>query len=982
MKTLLLSLLSYVALLSYSGYATTAPSPYTDHRGPVITNNGVSFRVWAPNATRVTLAGSFNGWNTNADPLAPDDSSSNYWSIFRANVGPGDEYKFVVNNSLWRSDPWARELSNNNNAIIREPRTQWVPFTRPAPDETIFYELHIGSFNGANPTFEGVAEKAGYLKSLGINAVKLMPPAQFGTTHSWGYNPVAIYAPAQQYGGYHAFADMVDTLHAHGIAVHVDVVYNHIEGAVLWKWDGTSRGSHVCAIDGATAEHGGIYYYDWDGERWYTPWGHNRPNFDAAAVTNYLADNLWFWLEEMNCDGIRWDATYYIRHVEHGWPNIPAGESFLRETNREADVRQPSALMIAEDMQNYASMTDKNNFAFDTQWDANYVHNIRNEMMKTSDGDRNMYTLRDIVRAIDNNRASARIKYVDSHDEAGNGKARLNHEIDPSGGGTSWFAKKRSTLAAGLTLTAPGIPMLFMGQEFLESGWFDMNPDPLDWDKVSTFDGIWRLYRDLIHLRRNTLGITAGLSGPHINVFYLHNDQNVMAYHRYNTGGADDDVVVIVNARNTTWTNFELGMPVAGTWHCVLNSDWRTYDDGYGHVGRQTVAAAAPGMHGLPARATFDIPPYSLLIYSRATPTPPQPAFSATPIQGPRGTTIRFYDDTTGIGTNWVWNLGDGTTHQGINPTHSYAYPGTYSVSLTVYGPGGNATFSRENYITIDDTDWIDGQNIPDDFADAETVTFQNTVTDWGQWNSLLALRARHAGDAIELGITGSIEAPPGNGIVLFFDMSPQRGVSQIPDTLAGAAWRIRNMHGLTFDSGFLPEYALCVSLEQNPTPLNAWVDLSDLVEDSNVYWGQMTGLNTAFGTVSNNGARVALYNQTAAGSSLSVTGTFANGLELRIPFEHLGGQVEGCFVQAILISQDGTWSANQSLPPINNATGPHAVSGLTSNKNYSLVPGKQHILVGVPEPSTPFVVILGAYMMVRRKTRPRIFSHSRQIHV
>ncbi|MCX7847889.1 MAG: alpha-amylase family glycosyl hydrolase, partial [bacterium] len=655
-----------------------APSPFGGHWGPLVTNGGVSFRVWAPHATSVCVAGTFNGWSTTADALAPDSVASNSWSIFRSNVAVGAQYKFVINGSLWRLDPWSRAIAysgGNANSVVKWAGREWKPFTRPHEAETVLYELHVGTFNGG--TFGKVAEKARYLRGLGINAVQLMPPAEFGGDRSWGYNPVGIYAPEVTYGGYEAFREMVDVLHEHGIAVYVDVVYNHIEGEVLWKWDGWSMGSHVCTIDGQVGEHGGIFYYDWTGtpaERWYTPWGKNRPHYGRGEVTNYLTENLLFWLEEMNCDGIRMDSTINMRTVNNGGGGtISEALPMMRGMNAAVAAREPGVLMIAEDMQRWDGVTRKDGtgLGFDAQWNDYFVDTVRDEMKKVYDEERSVTNLRHIVWNYENGRPFASVKYSESHDEAANGQSRLNVEIDGGTGGSSYYAKKRSTLAGALALTAVGIPMLFQGQEFLEDGYF-RDDVPLDWAKLNTYGGIWRLYRDLIHLRRGLGGVTRGLTGGYINVYCVDEGRKVMAWHRRDVGGVGDDVVVVINASAAARTNVSIGMPQSGRWYCHFNSDWRCYDASFGHGGRSEINAGGGGLHGQPFQAVADIPPYSCLIYSQAEPMPVEAKFSAWPTNGNRGLTVRFYDETVGTGTNWLWEFGDGVQSSAVTVSYTH----------------------------------------------------------------------------------------------------------------------------------------------------------------------------------------------------------------------------------------------------------------------------------------------------------------------
>ena len=210
-----------------------------------------------------------------------------------------------------------------------------------------------------------------------------------------------------------------------------------------------------------------------------------------------------------------------------------------------------------------------------------------------------------------------------------NGKSRVASEIDPHDPG-SWFAQKRTTLAAALAFTAPGIPMLFQGQEFLEDGWFQ-DSVPLDWHKSEEFSGLVRMYRDLIHLRLNRSGSTRGLSGSGLNTFHQNQADNVIAYHRWHQGGPGDDVVVVVNLSHLAHENYKLGFPSPGTWRLRLNSDWNGYSRAFGNQACSDVVAGterrdgprgtiAVEQDGFPATGTIAIGPYSVLIFSQDKP--------------------------------------------------------------------------------------------------------------------------------------------------------------------------------------------------------------------------------------------------------------------------------------------------------------------------------------------------------------------------
>ena len=210
-----------------------------------------------------------------------------------------------------------------------------------------------------------------------------------------------------------------------------------------------------------------------------------------------------------------------------------------------------------------------------------------------------------------------------------NGKARVASEIDPQNP-DSWFAQKRTTLAAALVLTAPGIPMLFQGQEFLEDGWFQ-DSVPLDWHKSEEFSGLVRMYRDLIHLRLNRSGCTRGLSGSGLNTFHQNQADNVIAYHRWHQGGPGDDVVVVVNLSHLAHENYQLGFPSPGTWRLRLNSDWSDYSRAFRNQACSDVVAGAERSDppqdagaaqrdGFPAVGTLSIGSYSVLVFSQDRP--------------------------------------------------------------------------------------------------------------------------------------------------------------------------------------------------------------------------------------------------------------------------------------------------------------------------------------------------------------------------
>lgn len=583
-------------------------------------NGGVAFRVWAPHAAAVSVIGSFNDWSENAHPLAPEGSG--YWSIDVSEAALGTEYRFALTTSdgnvLSRNDPYAREVTSSvGNSVVCSPDFDWgdADFRMPPWNELVIYGLHVGTFNdapgGGTGSFKSVERRLGYLQDLGVNAVELMPSAEFAVDFSWGYNPSHIFAVESAYGGPQALKRLVRAAHDHGIAVIFDVVYNHLgpSDLDLWQFDGWSANGK-----------GGIYFYN-DG-RCQTPWGDTRPDYGRPEGRDFLRDNARMWLEEFRFDGLRWDATAYIRNV-YGNNNDPPhdvadGWRLLQSVTCDTDDRQPWKVHIAEDLSNNEWLTRPVNdggAGFDTQWDGRFVHPVRALLTEPSDGARSMEALRQAIVARDWDDPVKRVIYTESHDEVANGKSRLPHEISPADPG-NFFARKRSTLGAAPVFTTPGIPMIFQGQEILEDEWF-RDDDPIDWTKATTFSGVLELYRDLIRLRRNWFDTTKGLRGRHVNVFHVNDDDNVVAFHRWDHGGPRDDVVVVVNASNQARFDYRIGLPRKGTWRACFNSDSLIYGNDYGDVGYAEISADGGRYDEMPCGGTLAIGRYAAAIFSQ-----------------------------------------------------------------------------------------------------------------------------------------------------------------------------------------------------------------------------------------------------------------------------------------------------------------------------------------------------------------------------
>ncbi len=578
---------------------------YKKDVGAVFRNNSVSFRVWAPFADNVSVKGHFSNWQ----PIAMKNEGDGYWHVVIKNAQAGQEYKYDITNgnrTLTRNDPRALHFTTTSgNSVITRETFDWEndAFIPPPIQEQIIYELHVGTFNRKDPaisgTFATVIEKLDYLQSLGINMIELMPISSMLMDRGWGYAIDYIFAIETLYGGRHEFLNLVKEAHKRGIGIIVDVVYNHFgpdESLDLWQFDGWHQD-----------DKGGIYFYnDWRAE---TPWGTTRPDYGREEVRQYILDNVTMWLNDCHVDGLRFDSTIFIRNVQ-GHNNdpgtdLPEAWQMLQQINTIAKKIKPSSLLIAEDIADndyITKPTHEGGTGFDAQWELGVPHAIREALYPNSI---NLAALCGELTRRYNNDAFQRIVFSDSHDTAANdGARRLVSEVSGE-----QLALDKALIASAIVMTMPGVPMLFQGQEFAEEGSFN-DWQQLDWLKADKQGGLIHAHAELISMRRNRHDTTAGLCAENINISHLDENNNVLAYHRWQYGGAKDDVMVIINFEATYHPAYDLGFPRNGTWQVRFNSTANEYIA----TGKVYDVGDAIVENG---SSTIAIPPRSVLIFSQ-----------------------------------------------------------------------------------------------------------------------------------------------------------------------------------------------------------------------------------------------------------------------------------------------------------------------------------------------------------------------------
>jgi 1,4-alpha-glucan branching enzyme len=596
--------------LSVNGMTDAAPTDggfvvdYTTlEHAPVgatpLPGGGAAFKVWSPTRTVAHVRGQFNGWGTG-------DSMTKVGEHFVgrvSNANVGQMYKYYFQNVHWNTDPRARRINggDNYNAILLNPHSYtWTvdDFDVPDFEEMVVYQLHVGTFAGLNDPYGStpfpsryidVAARASHLAELGVNAVMLNPITEFPWDYSGGYNPITQWSPEWIYGTPDNLKYMVDTLHAHGIAVLLDIVWNHFtyDDNFLWNYDGTQ-----------------IYY---DTPAINTPWG-DQADFDEENVRRYFLDSIHNWLGEYRMDGFRMDATEFMDlYQSSGW-------SLMVDMNNEMDKRYIDKIAIAEQLPDDASVTRPTGLGgagYDSQYYDEFTDRLRDEIFDAAFGDPEMWKIRNIINGGGEYLSGRYVtNYFELHDECwGPDHERMVVSIDPVAPHDDEWAKGRTKLAQGLVLTAPGIPAMLQGTEWLEDAAFGTDAENrIDWSKKTTYSGIFDYYRDLITLRRLSPALRADAG---VDVFHTNESGNLIAFQRYDLSG--NVHVVVANFSNTDYSSYRIGLPQDGNWVEELNSQDPAYE-GSGPTNPGNIDPEGISAHGFPQSTVIAIPKMSLIV--------------------------------------------------------------------------------------------------------------------------------------------------------------------------------------------------------------------------------------------------------------------------------------------------------------------------------------------------------------------------------
>ena len=577
--------------------------------GTLTSDGGAAFKVWAANATTANVAGQFNGWSSTTLPMTK--SGAYFTRKVAAPVSANQQYKYVFNGSTWKTDARGRAQNpsdNDNTYIVNPDAYTWgdQSYSTGAFEDMVIYELHVGTFSGYNDglnrmgRFRDVVDThLDHLLYLGVTAVELMPPTEFDYYESWGYNPVNNWAPENAYGSPADFKYMIDTLHQNGIAVLMDVCFNHFSnsGNFLWNYDSTQ-----------------IYF---DNPAVQTPWG-SQAAFWKQEVKDYFADAILHWLDEYHIDGFRMDATRYMRDNYIFPGGQSSGWSLMQYINNNIDNRKVQAISIAEELPNepmITTATGSGGAGFDAQWHMAFRDAVRQATFDAAYGNPNMSAVAGAINDATYPSKTTCVRYIESHDEAGNGD-RLPVTID-SGDHYSVWVKGRGKLAQGLTILAPGIPMFLQGGEWLEDIKFGSSVgNRIDWSKAVGRAGITQFFHDLIAIRKENCGFR---SNAGFQVHHVDDTNNVIAFHRWCDNG--NDLIIVASFNNSDLYNYTIGFAQTGTWYEILNSQASAYlGNNVGNGG--SVVANGGSYDGLPTSASITIPQMGLLVFRYNVPPP------------------------------------------------------------------------------------------------------------------------------------------------------------------------------------------------------------------------------------------------------------------------------------------------------------------------------------------------------------------------
>jgi 1,4-alpha-glucan branching enzyme len=576
---------------------------------------GTSFSVWAPHATAARVLGDFNGWNGVGHAMRRLDDNG-VWELFVPGLTPGTAYKFELRtaegNWVTRADPMARytEVPPATASKVGQTLFEWSDgdwlSARAARDPhnspLSVYEIHLGSWRPGLGYRELADELIDYIHETGFTHVEFMPLAEHPFGGSWGYQVTGYFAPTSRFGHPDDLRYLIDRLHNADIGVIMDWVPAHFpkDEWALANFDGQPLYEHSDPRRGEQPDWGTLVF-----------------NFGDSHVRNFLVANALYWLEDFHIDGLRVDAVASMLYLDYSreegeWePNKFGGREnleaigFLQEVNATAYKRNPGILMIAEESTAWPGVTkptDAPGLGFGLKWNMGWMHDSLAYMEEDP-----MY------RSYHHNEITFSMVYAYtenfllpiSHDEVVHGKGSLLHKMP----GDQW--QKLANLRAYLAFmwAHPGKQLLFMGQEFGQpSEWSEQRG--LDWWILDqpVHRGLLTLVGQLNRVYRDQPALWSRDNDPGGFEWLDASDaaHNAVSFLRWDNHG--NPIAVLMNFSGNPIGPYRVGLPFAGEWEEILNTDASEYGgSGVGNYG--SVTAVEESWAGRPASAELTLPP-------------------------------------------------------------------------------------------------------------------------------------------------------------------------------------------------------------------------------------------------------------------------------------------------------------------------------------------------------------------------------------
>jgi len=589
---------------------------------------GVRFAVWAPNASRVAVVGDFNSWDRRRHPMRVRHGAG-IWELFIPRVSVGSRYKYDILGAggipvPWKADPVARqtEMPPSTASVVPEVDPHhwtdgdWMAARsgRQGTEAPItIYEAHLGSWLEQRPSNQGgsfwdfaIERLIPYIADMGFTHVELLPITEHPFGGSWGYQPLGMFAPTARYGSPEGLARFVDALHRANIGIILDWVPAHFPSDAhgLARFDGTALYEHLDPREG--------FHHDWNTFIY---------NFGRREVQGFLIASALYWLENFHIDGLRVDAVASMLYRDYSrkegeWvPNIYGGREnleaigFLRHLNAAVAERCPGAIVIAEESTAWPGVSrpiSAGGLGFAFKWNMGWMHDTLNYMEKNP-----------IHRQYHHHDMTFGLLYAFSenfilplsHDEVVYGKGSLLGKMP----GDRWqrFANLRAYFA--FMWGHPGKKLLFMGGEFAQEREWNHDRD-LDWLSLEDpfHAGVQSALRDLNNLYRSEPALHQRDCDGNGFQWAVGDDRanSVFAFFRY--AESKPPILVVSNMTPIPRQAYRIGVPLAGSWREVFNSDSGLYGgSNVGNAGQvETTQSAA---HGHAQSLELTLPPLATI---------------------------------------------------------------------------------------------------------------------------------------------------------------------------------------------------------------------------------------------------------------------------------------------------------------------------------------------------------------------------------